>query len=90
MEGPVGARCQLTPLLLQGSQLEIESENKLLTCSVRGGDPLTASQYDPEFTVSAVLPMSFPGHYPSDDDSAPCSPAPAGPGQPGAHDDSGA
>jgi alpha,alpha-trehalose phosphorylase len=76
------------PLLLRGSQLEVDIEEDQVTYSVRGGDPVTASHYGREFTVSAGSPVSFPGQYRSDDVVAPGPPAPAGADQPGAPDNS--
>jgi alpha,alpha-trehalose phosphorylase len=78
------------PLLLRGSQLEIDVEEHQVTYSVRGGNPVTASHYGQEFTVSAGSPVSFPGQYRSGDGVAPGPPASVGADQVGAHDDSAA
>jgi alpha,alpha-trehalose phosphorylase len=77
------------PLLLHGSQLEVYIEEHQVTYSVRSGNPVTASHYGQEFTVSAGSPMSFPGQYRGGDGLAP-GPASAGAGQTGAQDDSAA
>jgi len=78
------------PLLLRGSLLEVDIEESQVTYRVRSGDPVTASHYGQEFTVSAGSPVSFPGQYRAGDGLAPGSSAPAGADQPGAHDDSAA
>jgi alpha,alpha-trehalose phosphorylase len=75
------------PLLLRGSQLEVNIEEHQVTYSVRNGNPITASHYGQEFTVSAGSPVSFPGQYRSSDGSHPGLPAPADEGQRGAYDD---
>jgi alpha,alpha-trehalose phosphorylase len=59
------------PLLLRGSQLEVEIEEHQVTYSVRSGNPVTASHYGQEFTVSAGSPVSFPGQYRAGDGLAP-------------------
>jgi alpha,alpha-trehalose phosphorylase len=78
------------PLLLQGSQLEVNIEEHQVTYSVRSGNPLTAAHYGQEFTVAAGSPVSFPGQYRylSGDGPTPGPAAPAHAGHPGAHDDS--
>jgi alpha,alpha-trehalose phosphorylase len=78
------------PLLLRGSQLEVDIEEHQVTYAIRSGGPVTASHYSQEFTVSAESPVSFPGQYRSGNSGATGSPAPAETGQPGAHDDSAA
>jgi alpha,alpha-trehalose phosphorylase len=77
------------PLLLRGSQFEVDIEEHQVTYTVRRGNPVTASHYGLEFTVSAGSPVSFPGQYRSADGVAP-GPAPVGAGRSGAHDDSAA
>jgi alpha,alpha-trehalose phosphorylase len=78
------------PLLLRGSQFEVDVEEHQVTYSVRSGDPVTACHYGQEFTVSAGSPVSFPGQYRSGDGLAPGPAAPAGADPAGAHDDSAA
>jgi alpha,alpha-trehalose phosphorylase len=77
------------PLLLRGSQLEVDIEEHQVTYSVRSGNLVTASHYGQEFTVSAGSPVSFPGRYRSGDGFAP-GPEPAGADPLGAHGDSAA
>jgi alpha,alpha-trehalose phosphorylase len=65
------------PLLLRGSQLEVDISEDQVTYRVRSGDPVTASHYGQEFTVSVESDVSFPGQYRAVDGVAPGSPAPA-------------
>jgi alpha,alpha-trehalose phosphorylase len=67
------------PLLLRGSQLEVDIEEHQVTYSVHSGSPVTASHYDQEFTVSAGSPVSFPGQYRNGDGLAPGSSTPSAP-----------
>jgi alpha,alpha-trehalose phosphorylase len=82
-------RCRrlCVPLLLLGSRLEVDIEEHQVTYRVRSGNPVTASHYGQEFTVSAGSPVSFRGQYRSGNGLVPGSPTPAGADQPGAHGD---
>jgi alpha,alpha-trehalose phosphorylase len=76
------------PLLLRGSQFEVDIEEDRITYSVRSGNPVTASHYGHEFTASAGSPVSFPGQYRHGDGLTPGPAAPADAGQPRAPVDS--
>jgi alpha,alpha-trehalose phosphorylase len=78
------------PLLLRGSQLEVDIKEHEVTYSVRKGNPVTASHYGQEFTVAAGSAVSFPGRYRSGDGLAPGPATPADERQPGAQDHSAA
>jgi alpha,alpha-trehalose phosphorylase len=68
-------------LLLRGSRFEVDIEEHRVTYSVHSGDPVTASHYGQEFTVSVGSPVSFAGHYRSGDGRTPGPAAPVGAGQ---------
>lgn len=76
----LASRCRRLrfPLLLRGSLLDVDIETERVTYSVRSGDPVTASHYGQEFTVSAGSPVSFPGQYRARDGVASSTRAPAG------------
>jgi len=59
---PTRARRLRVPLLLRGSQLEVDIEQDQVTYRLRSGDPVTAYHYDHEFTVSVGSPVSFASH----------------------------
>jgi alpha,alpha-trehalose phosphorylase len=73
---PTRARRVRFPLLLRGSSLDIDIEERQVTYRVRSGDPVTARHYGQEFTASAGSPRSFSGHYRTRDGLAPGSPVP--------------
>jgi len=75
------------PQMLRGSLLEVDVEEHQVTYSVRSGNPVTATHYGQEFTVSAGSPVSFPGQYRASDGLAPGSPAHVGADHPEAQDD---
>jgi alpha,alpha-trehalose phosphorylase len=60
---PTRARRLHFPLLLRGSMLDVDIQERCVTYSVRTGDPVTAYHYGQEFTVAAGSPVSFSGEY---------------------------